>query len=138
ETHNLPDVAYASVGFGKRHGGVSRLAIGTKARLASGIHQRRMSAKPLRMAAAARVGPGPRRAVAAVDCRRLDRWPERAPGENGIFAAENLLGHGRLDVGPGDRAARRLGNAPGGAAIGSGEFLDCSDERQRGAFVTTD
>src|SRR5215471_6875394 len=97
-----------------------------------------MSTKPLRMTAAARVGPRPRRAVATVDRRRLDGWPDRAPGENGILAAENLSCHRGLEIGGGHRAARSLRNAPGGAAIGSGDFLDCGDERQRIDFVTAD
>ena len=97
-----------------------------------------MAAKPLRMTATARVGPRPRRAVATLDRRRLDSWSDRAPGENGILAAEDLLCHGRLDIGGGHRAARRLRNTPGGAAIGSGDFLDRSDERQRVDFVTAD
>jgi hypothetical protein len=96
-----------------------------------------MSAKPLRMTAAARVGPRPRRAVATIDRRRLDGWSDRAPGENGILAAEDLSCHGRLDIGGGHRAARRLRNAPGGAAIGLGDFLDRIDERQRIDFVTS-
>jgi hypothetical protein len=90
------------------------------------------------MTAAARVGPRPRRAVATLDRRRFDGWPDRAPGENGILGAEDLLCHGRFDIGGRHRAARRLRNAPGGTTIGSGDFLDRSDERQRIDFVAAD
>src|SRR5439155_20217042 len=124
EAHDLPVVANGSLAFRKQHGAFSRLTIGTKARLAFGIDQRRMSAEPLRMTAAAGVGPRPCRAVATLDRRRFDGWPERTPGENGILAAEDLLCHGRFDIGGRHRAARRLRNAPSGTTIGSGDFLD--------------
>src|SRR5262249_2427132 len=111
EANDLPDVANDSLAFRKQHGALSRLAIGTKAWLAFGIDQRRMSAEPLRMTAAARVEPRPRRAVTTLGRRRFDGWSDRAPGENRILAAEDLLCHGRVAIGGGHRAARRPRNA---------------------------
>ena len=122
EPDHVPDVGERRAPLGEQHGALERLAVGADPRRAVGLLHQAVGGEPRRMLAAAGERPGAAHPIAAVD---RDRSPERrARGGHRAGIAEDSPRHLGREKGRRDRAARRLVDAPGGAAIGLGDLLD--------------
>ena len=120
----MPDVVDPGARLRDQHGAFGRLAVGTKPRRAVRLDDGTVAAEPARMLDAAGEAPASRRPIAAVDRDRLGVRSDWTPGHHRARVAENVARHLGLDIGGGHGAAARLDGAPGGAAVGLGEFLD--------------
>src|SRR5580704_2921317 len=115
--------ANLALAFGEKQGSHHRAPVRPQPRRPVLVEDRDMGAEPSGVMAAAGEAPGPGQPIAAGDRTGLGR-AGRTPSDDAAPASEDLPRHFRFEQGCRHRATVSLTEAPGGAGVVLGYFLD--------------
>jgi hypothetical protein len=122
----MPDIGEFRTRLREQQGAHNRTAVRTQLRCPVGREDRHMSAEPGCVVAAAGEAPGSGQPIAAGYRPSFGgtRW---APRDDPAFSAKDFESHFGIEMSRGHRTTAGLAQAPGGAGVVLGDFLDHRD-----------